>query len=109
MEKYLIAGGAGFLGANLVKRLIHKGGKVLVIDNLQTGNKNNLREFKGEKNFAFKKHDIRKPIKVDGKFDYVLPLACPASPPKYYRDPVATLETCSIGNKNLLEFALKNK
>ena len=83
MKKYLIAGGAGFLGANLAKRIISDGGKVLVLDNLQTGNKRNLRVFKGEKNFKFKKHDIRRPIKIEGKFDYVLNLACPASPSKY--------------------------
>lgn len=109
MKKYLIAGGAGFLGANLAKRIIADGGKVLVLDNLQTGNKRNLKVFKGEKNFEFKKHDVRRPIKVQGRFDYVLNLACPASPPKYYLDPVKTLETCSVGSQNLLEFALKNK
>ncbi len=109
MKKYLIAGGAGFLGANLAKRIISDGGKVLVLDNLQTGNKRNLRVFKGEKNFKFKKHDIRRPIKIEGKFDYVLNLACPASPSKYYLDPVKTLETCSVGSQNLLEFAFKNK
>ena len=108
-KRYLIAGGAGFLGANLAKRIIADGGKVLVLDNLQTGNKRNLKVFEDEKNFTFKKHDIRRPIRVDGKFDYVLNLACPASPPKYYLDPVKTLETCAIGAQNLLEFALKNK
>lgn len=109
MKKYLIAGGAGFLGANLTKAILSEGGRVLVLDNLQTGNKRNIKIFKGEKNFSFKKHDIRRPIKVSEKFDYVLNLACPASPPKYYLDPVQTLETCSIGTKNTLDFALKNK
>lgn len=109
MKKYLIAGGAGFLGSNLAKRLLADGGRVLVIDNLLTGNKDNLKILKQEKNFSFKKHDIRRPIKIEGKFDYVLNLACPASPPKYYLDPTGTLETCSVGTQNTLEFALKNR
>lgn len=109
MKKYLIAGGAGFLGANLAKRILEHGGKVVVIDNLQTGNKRNLAELKKHKNFSFKKHDIRRPIRIPGKFDYVLNLACPASPTKYYIDPIKTLETCAAGSENLLKFSFANK
>lgn len=109
MKHYLISGGAGFLGSNLVKRLLDEGNKVTVIDNLQTGRKINLESFEGNPNFAFIKHDIIDPIELDGHFDYVLNLACPASPPQYYKDPVKTLETCSIGTKNMLEVALNNK
>ena len=109
MKNYLISGGAGFLGSNLVTRLLNEGNKVTVIDNLQTGNKKNLESFTGNPNFKFIKHDIIDPINLDDHFDYVLNLACPASPPKYYKDPVKTLETCSIGTKNMLELALKNK
>ena len=108
-ERYLISGGAGFLGANLTKRILENGGEVVVLDNLQTGNKRNLAQFSNNKNFTFVKQDVCKPIKLSGKFHYVLNLACPASPPKYYADPVHTLETCSIGAKNMLDFALKNK
>jgi len=109
MKKYLIAGGAGFLGANLAASILDRGGKVVVIDNLQTGNNRNLQELKKHKNFIFKKYDIRRQIRIPGRFDFVLNLACPASPPKYYLDPVKTLETCAIGTGNMLEFALKNK
>lgn len=108
-KKYLISGGAGFLGANLTKRILSEGNEVVVLDNLQTGNKRNLKEFSDNKNFTFVKQDVCQPIKLSGKFDYVLNLACPASPPKYYADPVHTLETCSLGTKNMLDFALKNK
>lgn len=108
-KKYLIAGGAGFLGANLSKRILARGGEVLVVDNLLSSNGQNLKIFKQERNFAFKKLDIRRPLKIEGKFDFVLNLACPASPPKYYLDPIRTLETCSLGVKNTAEFALANK
>ena len=109
MKHYLISGGAGFLGSNLVTRLLKEGNKVTVIDNLQTGNKKNLESFSENPKFKFIRHDIIDPINLDEHFDYVLNLACPASPPQYYKDPVKTLETCSIGTKNMLEVALKNK
>jgi len=107
--KYLITGVAGFLGSNLAVRILGEGGKVIGVDNLITGTDDNLKELKKLKNFSFIKQDIIKPLKITGKVDYVLNLACPASPPKYYRDPVHTLETCSIGTKNMLELALKKK
>lgn len=109
MRSYLISGGAGFLGSNLAIYLLKAGNKVFVIDNLSTGQKKNLTELKTFKNFQFKKHDIVVPLKINQKFDYVLNLACPASPPRYYGDPIHTLETSSIGTQNMLEVAKKNK
>ena len=96
------------MGANMAKKVLANGDEVVVVDNLQTGNRRNLDQFSDAKNFQFIEQDIRQPLKIDGKFDYILNYACPASPPKYYLDPVATLETCSIGVQNLLEFAKKN-
>lgn len=109
MKHYLISGGAGFLGSNLVERLFAEGNKITVIDNLQTGNAKNLFAFKGKPNFKFIEHDIINPIKIDEPVDFVLNLACPASPPQYYKDPVKTLETNSIGTKNMLDLALEHK
>lgn len=109
MQRYLITGGAGFLGVNLVERLLKDGNSVLVLDNLSTGTERNLREFGDNPNFKFIKHDITDQIEIGDKFDYVINLACPASPPKYYLDPIKTLETNSRGTKNVLDFALKNK
>jgi len=104
-KNYLIAGGAGFLGANIAKRILAGGGKVVVVDNLQTGNARNLLELRKYRNFRFVKHDICKPLKFKQKFDYVLNYACPASPPKYYLDPIKTLNTSAIGTENLLKIA----
>lgn len=110
MRKFLITGGAGFIGANLVGRLLQDGGNsITVMDNLQTGCKRNVDIFSGNKNYKFIKNDIIRPAKNIGKFDVVLNLACPASPPRYYEDPVHTLETCSIGTKNILEIAKASK
>ncbi len=109
MKHYLISGGAGFLGSNLAIRLCNEGHKVTVVDNLQTGNKRNLDILEKEPNFKFVEHDIIEPINIEEKIDFVLNLACPASPPQYYKDPVRTLETNSIGTKNMLELALKHE
>ncbi len=79
------------------------------VDNLQTGRRQNLEELKKFPKFKFVDHDIIEPLKVEGSFEYILNLACPASPPRYYQDPVKTLETNSAGTKNMLELALKHR
>jgi UDP-glucuronate decarboxylase len=109
MKTYLVAGGAGFLGSNLIIDLLKSGNKVIVADDLFTGRLKNLEEIKDNPNFKFIKHDIRKPLKIDDKIDYVCNLACPASPPKYYIDPVRTLETSTLGTQNMLELARSQK
>lgn len=108
MARYLITGGVGFLGTNLSLRLLKEGHDVVAVDNLLTGSQRNLEELGQYKNFFFIEQDIIEPITAQGKFDYVLNLACPASPPRYYLDPIHTLETSAIGVKNALEFAVKN-
>lgn len=107
MKTYLITGVAGFLGTNLAFRLLDEGNLVVGVDNMITGMEKNLKELSKRGNFKFIKHDIIEPIKIDESLDYVLNLACPASPPKYYLDPIHTLETSAIGTKNMLELALE--
>ena len=58
MIKYIITGGAGFIGSHLVEALVKKNKKVIVLDNLSTGRLNNLNKFK--KNIKFIKCDISK-------------------------------------------------
>lgn len=109
MATYLISGGAGFIGSNLIKKLLETpDAKVVCIDNLITGKKENITEFFSNQNFQFIEHNIIEPIKIDEKIDYVLNLACPASPVGYRKHPVETLEVSSIGTKNMLEIAKKN-
>lgn len=109
MKTYLISGGAGFLGSNLAIRLIKDGQKVIVVDDLFTGRTENLDEIENNPNYRFINHDIRQPLEVPEKIDFVCNLACPASPPKYYIDPVRTLETSAIGTQNMLDLALGQK
>ncbi|MEK9155718.1 MAG: UDP-glucuronic acid decarboxylase family protein [Patescibacteria group bacterium] len=109
MKHYLVCGGAGFLGANLVDRLLNEGERVTIVDNLITGLLSNIEEFKSNPNFRFLEHDVRRPLPINDKIDYVLNYACPASPLDYRRYPVETLEVSSVGVKNLLELAKKHQ
>lgn len=95
----LVTGGAGFLGANLVRRLLRDGFCVTVLDNLYTGRLSNLEGL----DITFIQQDVRKPI--SGSYDIIFNLACPASPPHYQRAPLDTLLTCIDGMRNVLELA----
>jgi len=101
----LIAGGAGFIGSNLSERLITAGDRVVCIDNLDTGRSENIAELIGNPNFVFFRHDITQPFTVEGPIDRIYNLACPASPPRYQRDPLHTFKTSVIGAINLLDLA----
>jgi len=103
----LVAGGAGFLGTALVKRLIEDGHEVIVIDNLHTGNLRNLSPFIKNESIKFVHADVENQIEIDGKFDSIYNLACPASPLHYQKDPVKTLRTNVLGAVNILDFARK--
>ncbi|MBC7144572.1 MAG: SDR family oxidoreductase [Thioclava marina] len=103
----LIAGGAGFIGSNLSRRLLAQGDRVICIDNLETGRSANIEGLIPNPGFAFFLHDIVEPFTVKGPVDRIYNLACPASPPKYQRDPVHTLKTSFIGALNLLAIAEK--
>jgi nucleoside-diphosphate-sugar epimerase len=108
-KRALVAGGAGFIGSHLCEKLVESGISVLCIDNLGTGKKENLNAIIRNPIFSFKKHDVRKPLKFKGKFDYVFHLASYASPPYYQTKSIETLLTNSIGTYNILEFCRTKK
>jgi UDP-glucuronate decarboxylase len=99
----LVAGAAGFLGSNLVDRLLGLGFKVVGVDNLQTGRLQNIAHIENNAAFHFIEADIVNPLEIAA--DLVFNLACPASPPHYQADPVRTMKTSVIGTLNLLELA----
>lgn len=118
MQTVLVAGGAGFLGSHLCKSLLDKGYEVLCIDNLITGDKNNVEDLKENPHFTFVEQDITKEFSIflasrrSGNFqfsiDYIFHLASLASPNKkspksYINHPVETLLVNSLGTYNLLE------
>ena len=103
----LVPGGAGFIGANLVRKLLKENHRVIVWDNYYTGRESNLTEHSSNENFIFENHDIRNYKEIE--CDVIINLACPASPPHYQKDPVYTWETSVLGVLNLLKLAQKNK
>jgi UDP-glucuronate decarboxylase len=104
----LVAGGAGFLGRNLCKKLLEYNYTVICLDNLVTGNEKNIEEFINKKNFYYFHFDITQPFRYKGKIDEIYNLACIASPDKYKERSIETLTTCFIGNLNLLNLAVKH-
>jgi UDP-glucuronate decarboxylase len=106
----LVTGGAGFIGSNLVDRLITEGFQVLCLDNLQTGRADNFEHLNDESRFDFVEHDVidTLPHWVRAgrtKFTHIYHLACAASPPHYQADPEHTLLTNVLGTRNLLRLA----
>jgi UDP-glucuronate decarboxylase len=101
----LIAGGAGFIGSHLCEAVLADGGRVICLDSLLTGRMENLAPVRHEPGFDFVPADVIDPLPRGLRADYVLNLACPASPPRYQADPVHTLMTSVIGTRNLLALA----
>ena len=109
-KNYLVTGGAGFIGSHLCKYLLEteKDINVFCLDNLITGNLNNLKEILDNKRFFFIKKDIVQPLNLQlNNIDKIYNLACIASPNIYIKYSLETLDTCYIGLKNILELGRK--
>ena len=106
MKVILVTGGAGFIGSHLCIKLLKMNYKVICLDNLITGSKNNIVNLFNEDNFEFIEHDIN--YKINLNVDYIFNLACPASPIKYKKNPVETIRTNVLGSLNILEIARRN-
>jgi dTDP-glucose 4,6-dehydratase len=104
-ETAVVTGGAGFLGSHLCDRLIKEGLKVICVDNLLTGNTDNISHLAGKDNFSFVKHDVTNYIFIPGKVDYILHFASPASPIDYLKLPIQTLKVGSLGTHKALGLA----
>jgi UDP-glucuronate decarboxylase len=102
-KRYLVTGGAGFLGSHLCERLVAQGAEVLCVDNFFTGTRDNIAGLSSRHNFELLRHDITLPLVVE--VDAIFNLACPASPLHYQTDPVQTIKTCVHGAINMLGLA----
>ena len=105
----VVTGGAGFLGSHLCDRLLAEGFKVICVDNLITGNTNNIAHLINNDNFQFVKHDITNYIYLPGRIDYILHFASPASPIDYLKFPIQTLKVGSLGTHKALGLAKEKK
>lgn len=104
-KRVLVTGAAGFLGSHLCDRFIKEGCEVIGMDNLLTGNIQNIEHLFPLKEFSFYHHDITKYIHVPGKIDYILHFASPASPIDYLKMPIQTLKVGALGTHNVLGVA----
>jgi dTDP-glucose 4,6-dehydratase len=102
--RILVTGAAGFLGSHLTDRLLSEGHSVLGVDNLATGDLDNIAHLRGETRFRFEERDICESFDP-GSVDYVFNMASPASPPEYLRLGIETLRVGSVGVENTLEIA----
>ena len=101
----VVTGGAGFLGSHLSDRLLAEGHRVIAIDNLVTGNTDNIAHLAGNPKFQFIRHDVTQFIYLSGAVNNVFHFASPASPIDYLQLPIQTLKVGSLGTHNALGLA----
>jgi dTDP-glucose 4,6-dehydratase len=104
MSTCLVTGGAGFLGSHLCDELLHRGHRVVCVDNLETGTLANIEHIRSP-DFVHLNMDITQPYYVDEPIDFVYHLASPASPIDYLRLPLHTLKVGSHGTHHTLGVA----
>ena len=105
----LVTGGAGFLGSHLCDKLIKEGHEVICMDNLSTGNIDNISHLIGNNQFRFIKHNVTEYIYLEGPLDNILHFASPASPIDYLEMPIQTLKVGSLGTHKALGLAKGKK
>lgn len=105
----VITGGAGFVGSHVCDYLLEKGHEIVCIDNLLTGNADNIVHLFGNKQFSFVNYNVSSYIYVSGQVDNVLHFASPASPSDYLEYPIETLKVGSLGTLHSLGLAKSKK
>ena len=105
----LITGGAGFVCSHLADTLFDKKHDLILLDNLLTGNKQNIDHLLDHKNVKFIKHDVQDHIDISEEIDFIFHFASAASPIAYQENPVNTLKAGSIGTINTLGLAKEKK
>jgi len=105
--RILITGGAGFIGSFLCDRLVADGHDVIAMDNLSTGNTDNIAHLAGHERFHFIHHDVTNYIFVEGSLDAVFHLASLPSPVDYLNFPIQTLKVGAMGTHKTLGLALE--
>jgi dTDP-glucose 4,6-dehydratase len=105
LARVVITGGAGFIGSHLCNRFIAEGDEVICLDNLITGNLDNIAHLFGHPKFKFIKYDVTEFLYVPGEVDFILHFASPASPMDYVKYPIQTLKVGALGTHKALGLA----
>ena len=105
----VVTGGAGFLGSHLTDRLLSEGHRVVGLDNLITGNLENIGHLAGNQNYRFIRHDVSNFIFLPDDVDFIYHLASPASPIDYLEHPIPTMKVGALGTHNALGLAKAKK
>jgi dTDP-glucose 4,6-dehydratase len=108
VSRIVVTGAAGFLGSHLCDRLLGRGDEVVGIDNLSTGQLDNLDAARSTGTFTFVRQDVCEPLEIDGRVDAVVHMASPASPPEYLRLPIETLRVGSRGTEMAIALAARS-
>ena len=114
MKKFLIAGGAGFIGSHLSEKLLNRGDSVICVDNYITGSKENISHLLDNPNFTLVEQDIIDSVpEIQEELEGIFHLASPASPNQksersYIAYSIETLRVNSQGTFNLLNLAKDN-
>jgi dTDP-glucose 4,6-dehydratase len=108
MPRALVTGAAGFIGSHLSEYLLDQGFSVVGMDNLVTGDVENVQHLAG-RDFVLVKHDVTSYITLDGPLDFLFHFASPASPIDYLKLPIQTLKVGSLGTHNALGLAKAKK
>lgn len=102
-KRVLVTGGAGFVGSHLCEKLLEQGNSIICLDNLSTGQLDNIRHLRGNPHFEFVCQDVLEEIFIE--CDQIYNLACPASPVHYQHDAIKTGKTNVIGALHVLGLA----
>jgi dTDP-glucose 4,6-dehydratase len=103
--RIVVTGGSGFLGSHLCEALLESGHEVVCLDNLLTGNTDNISHLVGQPRFRFVHHDVTEYIVVAGDVDAIMHFASPASPIDYLEKPIQTLKVGALGTHKTLGLA----
>ena len=110
--RYLVTGGAGFIGSHLVDALLDSGYEVVVLDNLSTGNFSNISRHRNKKNFLFHEGDILDYSLVSSlvhSCDRVLHFAAAVGVLNILTDPIGSMKVNVLGTENVLDACRSSK
>jgi dTDP-glucose 4,6-dehydratase len=106
--RFVVSGGAGFIGSHVCEYLLEHGHSAVALDNLATGRRDNIEHLRGNPKFEFHHVDVTRSVAVGGNVHCVMHMASLASPKDYLGRPIETLETGSSATRNMLDLARRH-